>query len=94
MRFPDTLGLWHCVIELTRLDNIALLCCKACSSLVAFPGLAAGETLLKRSGLGYTVVRPGTLLEEPGGYKALVFDQVGGLLNGAWPASETMWCTS
>ncbi len=25
--------------------------------------------------MGYTVVRPGPLLEEPGGYKALVFDQ-------------------
>ncbi len=54
-----------------------MVCCKACSSSLVFHGLAAGETLLKRSGLGYTVVRPGTLLEEPGGYKALVFDQVG-----------------
>jgi hypothetical protein len=34
-----------------------------------------GERLLRNSGLGYTIVRPGTLLEEPGGNKALVFDQ-------------------
>jgi uncharacterized protein YbjT (DUF2867 family) len=34
-----------------------------------------GENALRGSGLGYTIVRPGTLLEEPGGYKALVFDQ-------------------
>ena len=31
--------------------------------------------MLRASGLGYTVVRPGPLVEEPGGYKALVFDQ-------------------
>ena len=35
----------------------------------------SGERLLRNSGLGYTVVRPGNLLEEPGGNKALVFDQ-------------------
>ena len=34
-----------------------------------------GEAALRRSGLGYVVVRPGPLLEEPGGYRALVFDQ-------------------
>ncbi len=34
-----------------------------------------GEAALRLSGLGYTIVRPGPLLEEPGGYKALVFDQ-------------------
>lgn len=34
-----------------------------------------GETILKNSGLGYTIVRPGALLEEPGGQRALVFDQ-------------------
>ena len=34
-----------------------------------------GEDALRRTGLGYTIVRPGPLLEEPGGYKALVFDQ-------------------
>ena len=31
--------------------------------------------MLRTTGLGYTIVRPGPLLEEPGGYKALVFDQ-------------------
>ena len=31
--------------------------------------------MLRASGLGYTVVRPGPLREEPGGYRALVFDQ-------------------
>ena len=30
-----------------------------------------GEAALRNSGLGYTVVRPGPLMEEPGGYKAL-----------------------
>ncbi len=35
-----------------------------------------GEQALRLSGLGYTIIRPGPLLEEPGGYKALVFDQV------------------
>lgn len=34
-----------------------------------------GETALRNSGLGYTIVRPGPLVEEAGGYKALVFDQ-------------------
>ncbi len=34
-----------------------------------------GEDVLRATGLGYTVVRPGPLKEEPGGYKALVFDQ-------------------
>ena len=36
-----------------------------------------GEEVLRKSGLGYTVVRPGPLQEEAGGYKALVFDQGG-----------------
>ena len=35
----------------------------------------SGERIVRNSGLGYTVVRPGVLLEEPGGSKALVFDQ-------------------
>lgn len=35
-----------------------------------------GEELLRASGLGYTIIRPAALVEEPGGYKALVFDQV------------------
>ncbi|KAL4433778.1 hypothetical protein ABPG75_000219 [Micractinium tetrahymenae] len=34
-----------------------------------------GEAILRNSGLGYTIVRPGPLVEEAGGYKALVFDQ-------------------
>ncbi|GLI61801.1 hypothetical protein VaNZ11_004303 [Volvox africanus] len=34
-----------------------------------------GEENLRISGLGYTIIRPGTLLDEPGGYRALVFDQ-------------------
>ena len=36
----------------------------------------SGEDLLRQSGLGYVIVRPADLLEEPGGYKALIFDQV------------------
>ena len=35
----------------------------------------AGEAALRSSGLGYVIVRPGPLLEEAGGYRALVFDQ-------------------
>ncbi|XP_077217313.1 high chlorophyll fluorescence phenotype 173 isoform X2 [Tasmannia lanceolata] len=35
----------------------------------------AGEESLRRSGLGYTIVRPGLLQEEPGGQRALIFDQ-------------------
>uniref|UniRef100_A0A383W3F2 NAD(P)-binding domain-containing protein n=1 Tax=Tetradesmus obliquus TaxID=3088 RepID=A0A383W3F2_TETOB len=34
-----------------------------------------GEDALRATGLGYTVMRPGPLVDEPGGYKALVFDQ-------------------
>lgn len=34
-----------------------------------------GEAVLRNSGLGYTIVRPGPLAEEAGGYRALVFDQ-------------------
>ncbi|KAG2500720.1 hypothetical protein HYH03_001485 [Edaphochlamys debaryana] len=34
-----------------------------------------GEQNLRLSGLGYTIIRPGTLIDEPGGYRALVFDQ-------------------
>ena len=34
-----------------------------------------GEAVVRNSGLGYTIVRPGPLVEEAGGYKALVFDQ-------------------
>jgi hypothetical protein len=34
-----------------------------------------GERVLRNSGVGYTIVRPGELVEEAGGGKALVFDQ-------------------
>lgn len=43
-------------------------CLQLCNSV--------GENVLKNTGLGYTVIRAGPLLEEPGGYKALIFDQV------------------
>ncbi|XP_030497369.2 protein HIGH CHLOROPHYLL FLUORESCENCE PHENOTYPE 173, chloroplastic [Cannabis sativa] len=35
----------------------------------------AGEDSLRKSGLGYTIIRPGPLKEEPGGQRALIFDQ-------------------
>ncbi|XVE89200.1 hypothetical protein DITRI_Ditri19aG0131500 [Diplodiscus trichospermus] len=35
----------------------------------------SGEDSLRRSGLGYTIIRPGPLKEEPGGQCALIFDQ-------------------
>lgn len=35
----------------------------------------AGEDSLRKSGLGYTIIRPGPLMEEPGGQRALIFDQ-------------------
>lgn len=35
----------------------------------------AGEDAVRKSGLGYTIVRPGPLKEEPGGQRALIFDQ-------------------
>ena len=41
-----------------------------------------GERALKNSGLGYTVIRPGALIEEPGGSRALVFDQGGRITQG------------
>jgi len=34
-----------------------------------------GEDALRNSGLSYTIIRAGELVEEPGGYKALLFDQ-------------------
>ena len=46
----------------------------------------AGEACLRRTGLGYTIVRPAELTEEPGGYKAMLFDQVG---QGWW--QELRW---
>ena len=36
-----------------------------------------GEASVRQCGLAYTVIRPGPLVEEPGGYRGLVFDQVG-----------------
>ena len=36
-----------------------------------------GEAGVRQCGLAYTVIRPGPLVEEPGGYRGLVFDQVG-----------------
>lgn len=47
---------------------------------VVVPAKRTGEFTLKNSGLGYTIIRPGPLCEEPGGAKALVFDQ-GGRIN-------------
>jgi len=41
-----------------------------------------GESALRNSGLGYTIIRPGALKEEPGGQKALVFDQGGRITQG------------
>jgi len=38
---------------------------------------ARGEAVLRNSGLGYSIIRPGALIEEPGGQRALVFDQGG-----------------
>lgn len=48
-----------------------LVCADSCITVTAPPG----EAKLRNSGLGYTIVRPGPMIEEPGGYKALVFDQ-------------------
>ncbi|PKA62553.1 Divinyl chlorophyllide a 8-vinyl-reductase, chloroplastic [Apostasia shenzhenica] len=35
----------------------------------------SGEDSVRRSGLGYTIIRPGPLQEGPGGQRALIFDQ-------------------
>ncbi|GAB2295100.1 hypothetical protein Dimus_029278 [Dionaea muscipula] len=42
----------------------------------------AGEESLRRSGLGYTIIRPGPLMEEPGGQRALIFDQANRISRG------------
>ncbi|KAK9866451.1 hypothetical protein WJX84_006052 [Apatococcus fuscideae] len=34
-----------------------------------------GELSVRQCGLAYTIIRPGPLVEEPGGYRGLVFDQ-------------------
>mmetsp|Transcript_42050 Transcript_42050/g.50971 ORF Transcript_42050/g.50971 Transcript_42050/m.50971 type:complete len:677 (-) Transcript_42050:497-2527(-) len=41
-----------------------------------------GEAVVRNSGLGYTIIRPGPLREEAGGQKALVFDQGGRVTQG------------
>ncbi len=46
------------------------------------PAKRAAEALLRNSGLGYTIVRPGALEESPGGAKALLFDQGGRITEG------------
>ncbi|KAK3269263.1 hypothetical protein CYMTET_22287, partial [Cymbomonas tetramitiformis] len=50
------------------------------------PALASykrsGEDSVRNSGLGYVVIRPGPLLEQPGGQKALMFDQGGRITMG------------
>lgn len=52
-----------------------------------------GEAILRNSGLGYTIVRPGPLVEEAGGYKALVFDQARAqcVFARLTAASDTSW---
>ncbi len=53
-----------------------------------------GEETLRNSGLGYTIVRPGPLKEEAGGYKALVFDQGNRIRQvcGGWLSGRISWC--
>jgi hypothetical protein len=34
-----------------------------------------GELALRLSGIGYMIVRPGPMIQEPGGYRAMIFDQ-------------------
>ena len=48
----------------------------------------AGEGVLRQSGLGYVIVRPAQLLDEPGGYKALLFDQVSNMVALFLPAAR------
>jgi hypothetical protein len=60
-----------------KTDIIMIFCARKKFSYFSFIGLRfrREENTLRKSGLGYTIVRPGPLLEEPGGYRALVFDQ-------------------
>jgi hypothetical protein len=54
-------------------------------SMVADPFMASrikrieikrrGELSLRLSGVGYMIVRPGPMMQEPGGYRAMIFDQ-------------------
>jgi hypothetical protein len=46
------------------------------------PAKRAAEALLRNSGLGYTILRPGALEEAPGGARALLFDQGGRITEG------------
>ena len=62
----------------------------------------SGEDLLRQSGLGYVIVRPADLLEEPGGYKALIFDQVSicqprllcARVHASWLSWRALWTTA
>ena len=47
----------------------------------------AGEAHLRNSGLGYTVIRPSSLINVPGGQKALLFDQ-GSRLSGSISSAD------
>lgn len=51
-----------------------------------------GEAKLRNSGLGYTIIRPTNLLDETGGYKALVFDQGSRLSQGISAADAADVC--
>ena len=46
------------------------------------PAKRTAEALVRNSGLGYTILRPGQLLEAPGGARALLFDQGGRITEG------------
>lgn len=52
----------------------------------------SGENRVRNSGLGYTIVRATHLLSEPGGYKALVFDQGDRLSKGISAADAADVC--
>lgn len=52
----------------------------------------SGETRVRNSGLGYTIVRATHLINEPGGYKALVFDQGDRLSKGISAADAADVC--
>ncbi|QDZ17558.1 NADH:ubiquinone oxidoreductase intermediate-associated protein [Chloropicon primus] len=55
----------------------------------------AGEAHLRNSGLGYTVVRASSLVDAPGGQKALLFDQgsrLGGSISSADVADVCIRC--
>ena len=60
-----------------------------CPAQLTCPDALARRLRAWCSGLGYTIVRPGPLVEEAGGYKALVFDQVGGRCDGCSSVATT-----